>query len=253
MRAPLRPRGWLCLLVLTGCASPGARAAEQVSDAVDAMTVEAAFVIAGMDGMTASVTPEMAANAAAANAASFWGAGCFTYLIDGGRVTYELDECTGPFGLERVTGTVTVGYRSTASAFGLDVTTADLTVGDAAHALDVRADVATDGRNARVTTTSSGTGRRGHSVARTGTYELRWNASSRCAGIDGSWTTGGGSEHPTTVTNWQRCREACPAAGGSVSFAGPDGLVTVSYDGTRSARWSSATDGSGTVDLHCGE
>ncbi len=236
-----------------GCAAAGAELAEQASDSMDSVTAEAALVVAGMDGITASTTPEEAANAAAANAGTFWTEGCFTYLIDGASITYELTECSGPFGLARVTGTITVTYRETTSAFGFDVTTTNLTIGEASVSYTASADVATDSRNARVTSSGSAMGRRGHVIAYEGTYDLRWNGSSECAGIDGTWTTTiGARTYTTQVAGWQRCGDGCPADGGSIGYTGPSASVVVSYDGTQQASWTSGGGGSGTIDLFCG-
>lgn len=237
---------------IAGCAAAGTDLAEQASDSMDAVTAEAALVVASMDGITASTTPEEAANAAAANAGAFWTEGCFTYLIDGASITYELTECGGPFGLARVNGSVTVTYRATTSSYGFDVTTSNLTIGDATVSYMLSADVATDARNVRVTSSGSATGRRGHAVTHEGTYDLRWNGSSECAGLDGSWTTTVGARTFTTqVAGWQRCGDGCPAAGGSISYTGPVASVIVTYDGSSEASFTNAEGGSGTIPLFC--
>jgi hypothetical protein len=149
-------------------------------------------------------------------------------------------------------GTITVTYRETASAFGFDVTTTNLTIGEAMVSYTASADVATDSRNARVTSSGSATGRRGHAIAYEGTYDLRWNGSSECAGIDGTWTTTIGARTFTTqVVGWQRCGDGCPTDGGSIGYTGPSASVVVSYDGTSQASWTSGGGGSGTIDLFC--
>ncbi|WP_437569962.1 hypothetical protein [Sorangium sp. So ce542] len=51
-----------------------------------------------------------------------------------------------------------------------------------------------------------------------------------------------------------RCAAQCPAAGGTVEHAG--GLsgvtITIAFDGSDSATWSSSRGRSGTLDLACG-
>ena len=199
---------------VSGCAAAGTDLAEEASDSVDAVTAEAALVVSAMDGITASTTPEEAANAAAANAGTFWTEGCYTYLIDGASVTYEMTSCSGPFGLAQVTGSITVTYRPTTSSYGFDITTTNLAIGDASVSYTLMADVATDARNVRVTSSGNATGRRGHVVTHEGTYDLRWNGSSSCAGLDGSWsTTVGARTFTTQVAGWQRCGSSCPTGG----------------------------------------
>lgn len=238
---------------LAGCAAAGASFAEEASDSMDGVTAQAALVVAAMDGMTPSVTPEEAANAAAANASTFWTEGCFTYLIDGATITYELTACSGTFGLVEVTGTVVVTYRATTSSFGFDITTTNLTIGESTVSYQLSGDVATDARNVRVTATGSAAGRRGHMISTEGTYDLRWNGSSGCAGIDGSWTTTvGPNSYTTSVSNWQRCNDNCPASGGSISYTGPNASVILTYDGSNKASWTSGEGGSGDLDLFCG-
>lgn len=237
---------------LCGCAAAGARFAEEASDSMDSVTAEAALVVASMDGMSASVTPEEAANANAANAGAFWSEGCFTFLVDGASVEYTLTDCTGPLGLVGVSGQVTITYRDEGSSFGFDITTTNLTVGEASIEYSVSAEVATDVRNVTVSTTAQVTGRRGHTVGYSGTYDLRWNGSSECAGIDGSWTaTVGANSYTLSVSGWQRCGRRCPVDGGSISYVGPNASIIVSYDGSSEASWTSGAGGSGTVNLFC--
>ena len=243
----------LCVLLLSSCAAAGAEFADQASDSIDAVTVEAALVVASLDGMNAATTPEEAVNNSAANAGAFWTEGCYMWTIDGATITYELTECVGLFGLTEVTGTVVITYRPTRSSIGYDITTTDLAVGQSTVSFTINADVSTDARNVSVTTTGGASGRRGHTITRDGSYDLRWNSSSQCAGIDGSWTTTvAGQPYTTSVTNWQRCANECPANGGSVGYAGPNGSVTITYDGSSQASWTSAEGGSGTLDLLCG-
>ncbi len=239
--------------LLCSCAAAGAQFADQASDSMDAVTVEAALIVASMDGMNAATTPEEAVNNSAANAGEFWTEGCYMWAIDGATITYELTECSGPFGLSMVTGTVIVTYRPTLSSFGFDISTTDLTVAESTVSFTINADVSTDARNVSVTTSGGASGRRGNRITREGSYDLRWNSSSQCAGLDGSWTTTvAGEAYTTSVTNWQRCADGCPASGGSISYRGPNGSVVLSYDGSNEASWTSAEGDSGTLNLLCG-
>jgi len=245
-------RAALCAGLLVGCAPEGQGFAEQASDNMDAVTAEAALIVSSLDGMTATTTPEEAVNANAANAATFWTEGCFTFVIDGDSITYTLTGCSGPFGLVEVNGEITITYRMTRSSIGFDITTADLTIGEASVSYTVNADVATDARNVSVSSMGSITGRRGSSISYSSSYDLRYNASSECAGVDGSWSaTVGAASWTTTVTNWQRCADRCPQSGGTVTYSGPARSVTLTYDGSDQVSWTSDSGGSGEVELFC--
>lgn len=257
MTSLARTGGTLALLLaMTGCTAAGAIVAEQAADSMDSVESEIVWIAHSIDGMTASTTPEDAANASAANAAAFWTDGCFSYSIDGGSITYTLDDCGGPFELAGVTGSVTVTYRESGASYGFDIVATDLMVHASTVSFMVSGDVSTDGRNVNVTTSGSATGRRNHMISHTGTYSLQWNGSSECAGIDsGTWnTTVDGETFTTTVTNWRRCgATGCPAAGGSIGFSGPRSFITLMYDGTPEASWTSGAGGSGTIRLFCTE
>jgi len=243
------------LTAATGCASAAGVVAEKAADSMDSVEYEIAWIVHSMDGMTAGVTPEEAVNASAARAAEFWTAGCFMFSIEGATVTYTLTDCGGPFEIVRLSGTVTITYNDTGSGIGFDIVASDLTIRENTVSFSISADVATDGRNVSVTTSGSVLGRRGFMLTRNGTYNLQWNGSSECAGIDsGSWeTTVEGEAFATSISNWRRCGINCPAAGATVSFSGSGTTVTVSYDGTRQASWTSSGGESGSLRLFCNE
>jgi len=243
------------LFAMNGCTVAGAIVAEKAADSMDSVEYEIAWIVHSMDGMTASVTPEEAANASAANASNFWTDGCFMWAIDGPTITYTLTECSGPFGLAMVSGTVAITYRDAGTSYGFDIVANDLTVHDTTVSFDVSADVSTDGRNVSVTSSGSALGRRGHMLSRSGSYNLQWNGASMCAGIDrGSWeTVVEGDTFTTNVSNWRRCGASCPGMGGSISFSGPRSSVTLTFEGTRQATWTSDSGNSGTLPLFCTE
>jgi len=246
----------VALMATTGCTAEGAIAAEQAADSMDSVEYEIAWIAHAIDGMTASTTPEEAANASAANAGAFWTDGCFSYTIDGASITYTLTDCAGPFELAGLSGSVMITYREAGSSYGFDIVATDLMLLGTTVSFVVSGDVSTDGRNVNVTTSGSVLGRRNHMISHTGAYSLQWNGSSQCAGIDsGNWeTTVEGNTYTTAVTNWRRCgTTGCPASGGSISYSGAGSFITLTYDGTRRATWTSGAGGSGTVTLFCTE
>jgi hypothetical protein len=99
-----------------------------------------------------------------------------------------------------------------------------------------------------------GTGPRGGSLTRSGSYTITFDTVAECLTIDGTWQTGtarlGAS---TVVTGYKRCKGTCPAAGGTiVHTSAKNEVVTVTYDGTAAAKWAVSGGRSGTVTLQCG-
>ncbi len=224
--------------------------AEHGVESLDTVAVEAMFIVAGMDGMTPSTTPTEAASNAASQAGVFFGAGCFTTSIDGPAVTYELVDCTGPFGLSGITGTVTTTYRNDGMGVGFDVVAGSLTVGGTAARFTVAAEVSNDVTRASVMSMAEIVGPRGILVGRDGPYAMRYGASTRCAAIDGTFTTTVETTMwQTTVTEWQICPTRC--ARGTIALSGDAGSVTITSDGTPTASWDAGGDGTGTIPLIC--
>lgn len=205
--------------------------------------------------MSASAA-DLAASAGTRVASHLQPASCFTKTVTGSTVVFVLTDCTGPYGLVHLTGTLTAVYSRDANG-GVDVTITGSGVKANGAVIDLDATVVatqTNGvRNATVTTHASGTGARGFALSREGTYELSYDPAAECLTLNGTWTTTVGLKTAsTTIANYTRCKGTCPAAGGSlVHVARTGAAVTVTYDGSANASWASTNGKSGTIALTC--
>jgi len=231
--------------------------AEQAVDSADVSSNEAAILYAGTDSSSAAMTAEEAATAAWTNAGTFWQpAGCITATQDGATVTYVVNDCTGPFGLVHVTGTVVVVYSLAADGLHADATADDLDVNGGSMDLDATGVLSFEGttRVLSVSTNGQGTSARGNSFLRHGDYTASWDPGTSCLGLDGSWSTVVGARTwSTDVVAFEKCGDSCPAEGGHVSYHGGLSGVTVDvdFDGSASAAWETSNGQSGTVSMDC--
>lgn len=183
-------------------------------------------------------------------------AGCLTTTVTGATVVYTMKDCTGPYGLVHVTGTVTAVYsRGNAGEIQVAITGSGIQANKAVLDLDatVKASQANGVRTADVVCNSAGTGPRGNSVSRKGEYTATYDSNSECITVNGTWTTTAGVRSASTqVANYKRCKGICPAAGGSIVHSSlRSNIVTVSYDGSATASWATSGGKSGTVSLVC--
>ncbi len=249
-------------LALVGCGrgveADGADDAEEavtVSSAESALTAE----ITDEASQPASMTPEnLAASSAARIPNRFKPQGCATAVQSGNTVTYTLTNCTGPYGLVKVSGTLVAVYtRAAGGGVNVVITGSGLKANDAT--IDVNSTVVATQANgvkkAEVAVNGSGTGPRGNTLTRKGAYTITFDTNTECVTVDGSWTTGSSrvASASTVVSGYERCKGSCPAAGGSIVHTGANkAVVTLSYDGSAVATWVSSTGRSGTVNLRCG-
>lgn len=109
-------------------------------------------------------------------------------------------------------------------------------------------------KTAEVTSTTTGTGPRGNSLARTGNYTVTYDSATGCVTLDGTWSaTAGARSSSTVVSKYQRCKGTCPTAGGSIVNTSGRTVVTLTYDGSATAHWATAAGRAGTLDLQCGK
>lgn len=205
-----------------------------------------------------SATPSDLATAASMRVASHvQPAGCLTTTVNGATVTYVFNDCTGPYGMVHVTGTVTAvysrpaggGVQAVISGTGVKVNNAVVDLNSTVNATQ-----ANGVKTANVVSNATGTGPRGGKIDRDGTYTMTWNATTECVTVDGTWTTKAGLRTSTTVVaGYQRCKGTCPAAGGTITNTTGRVVITLTYDGSATAAWSTAAGRSGTVNLQCGK
>lgn len=255
-----------------GCSnrSPGSTAddsaalAEEGTDANDVESQSAALTAAFTLG-TGDFTHPAASVTAAANVAGFFvPQTCVTTETDTVNLTvnYTLSGCTGPWGLAKISGTVKVVYAAVTGGVSLDVTATGLefNAGAPHHGsadLHATATVTASGSAREMTWNASLTGNtaRGNAFERTANWDMKWRVGESCIALDGSAEgTVADRTIKTQVDSYQRCADACPAAGGKITVESEkDGEeVTLSFDGSNVATFT-GVDGKPTkIILACG-
>ncbi|MGH7284373.1 MAG: hypothetical protein ACRELY_22830 [Polyangiaceae bacterium] len=256
----------------TGCSnrSPGSTAddsaalAEEGTDANDVESQSATLTAAFTLG-TGDFTHPEASVAAAANVAGFFAPqSCVTTQTDAANlaVNYTLLDCTGPWGLAKISGTLKVVYAAVTGGISLDVTGTGLQFNaDAPHHgsadLHATATVTASGSAREMTWNASltGTTARGNALSRTASWDMKWRVGESCIALDGS-AEGAVADRTlkTEVDDYQRCADECPAAGGKITVdSEKDGeQVTLSFDGSNVATFTGVDGKLTKIVLACG-
>lgn len=161
-----------------------------------------------------------AATAAKTNPGVFFQpAGCLTSTLAGNVVTHVFNDCTGPYGLVHLTGTVTSTWSKVAAGVEVVHQATGFRINGATvdHAVTIdytrAAGVYTKTRHG----TSSGTTAKGRAIAHQADYVTTYDATSRCLTRDGaSQTTIGGARLSRTIEGYVRCGiglGGCPKSG----------------------------------------
>ena len=251
-------------LTLAACGR-GAAESDDADDAVEtsqATSSESALMSAAAEdstSMPAQMSNDQIAEAASVKLKSRFKNGCVTATRALNVVTYVMVNCTGPYGLVTVSGTMVVTYTRQA-----DGSIKAVGEGKGLHVnkgtLDLSA-VAIYSRNAAgletavVETHGTSTGPRGNTGVRIGNYVVTRDPAANCVTLEGTWSTawnGGKATSSTAVSGLQKCAASCPSAGGLITHTGIFGKVlTVTLDGSAVAAWSTTGGKSGTIDLEC--
>ena len=176
-------------------------------------------------------------------------AGCLVVTDDATKkiATYAFTDCTGPYGLVHITGTVAVDYSgSSATALvlkyastGLKInrSTIDWTATANITGLGGARDMIWDGQ---FTGTTGG----GRAFQRTNHKEYKWTVGVPCLSVTGSSDgTVTGKELKVDVINFQRCKGACPEAGSEIKVT--DVAASLVYDVKFNASDATYTDPKG--------
>ncbi|MCU0696782.1 MAG: hypothetical protein MUC96_09655 [Myxococcaceae bacterium] len=249
-------------VLVVGCGrGVEADSAEDADESVAVSSTESALTseLADEVAQPMSSTPEqLAMNAVTRVGSRFKPQGCATSTQTGATVVYTLTNCTGPYGLVKVTGTLTAVY-SRAAGGGVQVVITGTGVKANDATMDINSTViatqANGVKTANVTVNGSGSGPRGGSLTRKGSYVISYDTVAECITINGTWETGTARAGASTVvSNFKRCKGTCPAAGGSITHTSArNEVVTLTYDGSAVAQWSSSAQArSGTLNLRCG-
>lgn len=248
------------LVLLSGCGggdptSDGATVSAAL-DSSDDTSSESALMMASVDSTeTASTANDAAATAATSAKTWYQPSTCVTATAVANVVTYKLDDCTGPWGLVHVTGTVVVTYTKAADGIHAAASATGLQVNGGTMDVNAQAVYSVSGtqKTLTVTTDGAGTGPRGTAIARNGAYTLSWDEATMCGALDGAWSTViGGATWSTSIAGYKQCKGACPTAGTLTHTGGLSHVtVTVTFDGSADAKWTSSRGRSGTIALFC--
>lgn len=255
-----RTHSWLLLLTFTACADRATGETQTAAIAADSAMSgqgEAALAATLFDGAGAArALPATAADMAqwiANRGRSLTPAGCATSTQSGGTATIVFDHCTGSHGLVTIDGTVLAKITSvSASTVGFQITADQLQLGGAALDVAITGTYSSIGgtQSLAVTSTSTGTGALGNAVTHDGDYTATWDGT--CATVDGTWSTSIGDRDRGLDVSLTRCTAACPR--GQVTRTDARGkTISLSFDGTATASWSSSTGRSGELHLGCGQ
>jgi hypothetical protein len=213
---------------------------------------------AEMAGLLPATSDQVAAKIVSNIGPRFQPAGCATATSQGATVTVTYNDCTGPRGLIHVSGqlvlVVNVDANGTITVHG---TSGDLSANDAHLKVDVDATYTVSGTSHMldVQTNGSAVGPRGFELDHVGDYTKTWDTGTQCGGLDGSWATDatlvdGTNLHRSTTVDVTKCLGSCP--NGTIERTFKNGVtLTITFDGTSTAKWSTTNGKSGTRTLPC--
>jgi hypothetical protein len=184
---------------------------------------------------------------------------CVTATRSGNAVDYVMNACTGKNGKVVITGTVHVVYTANAdcsvdavaSGKGIEVNKAIIDLDATGHYTKD-----TNGLQKIVVSTHSKGGTANVQLDHSGNYTFTRDTAD-CRTLDGTWSTDwsaarGSATTSTVATGLKKCADACPVAGGKVVHDGFLGrVITLTFDGSAVAQWSSNKGKSGTINLDC--
>ena len=200
--------------------------------------------------------PEELADAAAGGVNDEFGQACVTSVVDKNIVTYTLVDCTGRWGLLRVSGTVVGTYTKNVDGnLQVELAGTGLTVNNGVGDWKATAVRTSAGlvRTIEVTTDWKGYTAENRATSRKGVYTAILDSGAFCVGLDGDWNTKIGLvAWNTSVQDFRVCKDACPDDGGTVTWTSGARSTVLTYDGSDVASWSNSDEKSGTLDLACG-
>jgi hypothetical protein len=235
-------------LVIVGCASsssgggggtaagdPAAAAGENGADSAmiegNTETLATVFVSGGGTLGAQSFSPgELHALDDSPVATFFKPAGCVTSTTDNGSksVTHVFSNCTGPFGLVHLNGTVKVDHTSpSANELDLSLSASNFEINKSTlTAWSATAKITAGASGARSMTWDAnlqGTSARGRQFSRKNHKEIDWTAGTGCVKIAGSsdGLFASASIH-TDVKSFSWCAGACPDAASEITITDVD-------------------------------
>ena len=234
-------------------------AAAVTVDSAQTGTSEGSMLAASVDGVE-TATPASGSTVTAVDVALFikshigarmLPAGCATAETSGATTTITYANCTGPRGLVAVDGTIVLtASLQTGGAISFTATATDFTIGELMFDINDTAVYTSNssGKSLAVTTSGTATGPLGGTLTHDGSYTATYTGT--CATIDGAWSSETTDKSRSTTVDLTRCAGSCPT--GNVTRDTFDGrVITVTFDGSAKASWTSSTGRSGSFTLDC--
>lgn len=225
------------------------------TDTIEGTAQTQALLSVTSDAAMGAIGAEMAATVAAQNSGTFFQPmGCLATQRNGATVTYTFTNCTGPYGLVNLNGTLNATFSNVTPTARTVAVTGEVRANRFTLRPNASAQITYMGatRLATVTLMGGGTSPRGNTWTNTGTYMSTWNGT--CLGLSGRVSsTANGATVAVDVASYNRCRGGCPDAGGRVTVTSSRGAsVSVTYSGTATATLTGTRGRSVTVNLYCG-
>ncbi len=247
---------WALLAPLLACGPSTTEADETVvRDGTDVVSHEGdvellAAALVGSSGGSLSLSAESPGAVRPADVGDgaqvlFLPRGCLktSHELAARRVTYTFADCLGPFGLRRLSGTLTAVYGKGPEGLTLDLASEALAVGRASFRLKARAEITapspqTGDRKTTWRAELDGTTARDRPMRRTVERTLLFSTGASCAEATGRSTGSvGGAALEVRVDKVRRCRGACPEAGGKIQLLAADRpVIELTFDGTTEAK-----------------
>ena len=226
-----------------------------VVDDADAVAWEGGFLWVAAEPIDPTLTVDVTA-AAQSVAAAFTPAGCANTMTSANVVLLQMTNCSGPFGINRVTGSVTFLFTEQSNGAQIAATATKLQIGGGNLTISATGVLTTVGnaRTLTVNTNGGGIGPNGSSVEREGQYMITWNAGDTCATVNGAVSAGTVNEETTSFGGLVLCTPGCPRSG-TIPASDPStgSTFTTTYDGTASATVVGSNGTQSVVALSCGD
>jgi hypothetical protein len=250
---------FVATVALTGCNQTSqtvifAPSSVIVIDDADAIAWEGGFLWVAAEPIDPTVTVDVTAVANTIPAA-FTPAGCANVMVTGNVILLQMDECAGPFGINRATGSVTYTITSLSNGVQIAASATNLQIGGGNLTINATGVLTTSGANRTltVTTNGGGIGPNGSSVARSGQYTISWSAGETCTAVNGSVSTGTVNVQTTTFRAFTLCATGCPRSGTvTTSVPGSGSQFTTTYNGSASVIVVSSNGTQSVAVLTCG-
>ena len=234
----------LCLgLSVAACGGNAAGTDDEASDANAAMSQSSAIEYM----LTNPISSNDAATAASSLAAAqWWPAGCATRAKDSSNpiVTVTLNNCSGPFGLLKWSGTLTVTFaKNTDGTLNVKASSTNMTANGSPASFSLDRNITINGTSTTREVKGSANWTRTNAAGTLITHSNSWTAmvdsGTKCRTLNGTAATTIGTQIvASTAKDYKICRtsgvDGCPS--GTLSHISASGdVVSVTFDGTSNA------------------